>query len=352
MQQKHIISCDWGTSSLRLQLIDTASLSCLAKVSSNEGNAAIFNQWKAAGNADRVLFYLKHLQPLLIELSATAGLSAGEPAVVISGMSSSTLGIKELPYADLPFNLDGSAVNFEWIDGRPLMDNPILLISGVHQPDDVMRGEETQLIGIVTLLNLPHDNNLMFILPGTHSKHILVKDNNISQFKTFMTGEVFDILTKHSILSLAVSNPGRRTGNERPETADSHLSSVVSHEAYEITDEEKTSFQKGVNKALRSELLSALFSVRINQLKKYLSAQQNYFYLSGLLIGSELKYLLDNANQHLVLCSSGRLLQLYQMAIECAGLSERTITVPAEVLDNAAAAGQVKILDNVTSKII
>jgi 2-dehydro-3-deoxygalactonokinase len=332
MQQKHIISCDWGTTSLRLQLIETSSLICVAKVTSSQGNAAIFNEWKMAGNADRVQFYLNYLQPLLTELSAIAGLTVGELTMIISGMASSTVGMKELAYADLPFKLDGSSANVEWIDAKPLVANPILLISGVHQSDDVMRGEETQLVGISSLLNLPRDNNLMFILPGTHSKHVLVKDNSIWQFETFMTGEIFDILTKHSILSHAVSDPGRNH--------------------YAVTDEERSSFQKGVNKALQSELLNALFSVRINQLKKYLSAEQNYFYMSGLLIGTELKHAVDKVNQKLVLCSSGRLLQLYQMAIECAGMSERTMTVPAEILDNAAAAGQLKILNNITSKII
>ena len=337
MQQKHIISCDWGTSSLRLHLVDTNALSCVANVSSGEGNAAVFNEWKAAGNTDRVQFYLRYLQPLLNELSAKAGMPVGELTLIISGMASSTVGIKELPYADLPFKLDGSGASFEWIDGKPLFDNPIMLISGVHQADDVMRGEETQLIGVASLLNLQGDDNLIFILPGTHSKHILVKDNSISQFKTFMTGEMFDIIARHSILSHAVSEPERETRNDRREIIDSGLSSA---------------FQKGVNKALQSELLNALFSVRINQLKKYLSAEQNYFYLSGLLIGSELKHAVDNADQKLVLCSSGRLLQLYQMAIDCGGLSERTITVPADILDNAAAAGQLKILNNITSKII
>jgi len=327
MQHKHVISCDWGTSSLRLQLIDTASHSCLAKVSSTQGNASIFNAWKTQPGLDRVHFYVRYLQPLINELSASAGISLNNIEIIISGMASSSVGMRELPYADVPFDLDGSSAYSEWIEAKPLIDNPILLISGVQQADDVMRGEETQLIGIVSLLDLPEDDDLLFILPGTHSKHIVVNKKSISQFRTFMTGEIFDMLTKHTVLSHAVSSPKNDL----------------------IVDEDKKSFSDGASKALTGELLNSLFSVRINQLKKYLTAKQNYFYLSGLLIGSELKHIAKNINQKLVLCSSGRLLQLYQLAIDCMELSERTIIVPADILDNAAAEGQIRILNNIKS---
>jgi 2-dehydro-3-deoxygalactonokinase len=336
MQKKHVISCDWGTSSLRLQLIDAVSQKCLAKVSSNQGNAVIFNEWKSQANPDRVEFYLKHLQPLLSELSSVAGVSLDGLYILISGMASSSVGMKELPYVDVPFNLDGSSAYAEKIEVKSIIGNPIILISGVQQADDVMRGEETQLIGIASLFKFPADDNAVFILPGTHSKHIAVTNNSISHFKTFMTGEIFDTLTKYTVLSHAVSDPIRQTVNENNEDI-SRLSSLASRP-----------FNQGVSKALSTELLNSLFAVRINHLKKYLSAEQNYFYLSGLLIGSELKYMSEN-NQKLVLCSSGRLLQLYQLAIDCAGLSKRTVILPAELLDNAAAAGQLKILNNINS---
>lgn len=326
MQQKHIISCDWGTSSLRLQLIEAASQRCIAKVGSGKGNAAIYNEWKEHSSADRIQFYLRHLQPLLNELTANSGLSLDDICIIISGMASSTVGMKELPYKDVPFHLSGSSAYTEWIEAKTVIRNPVLLISGVQQHDDVMRGEETQLVGIASLFDLPEGDNLLFILPGTHSKHVVVNNNTIIHFNTFMTGEIFETLTKHTVLSHAVRVSNNKT----------------------ISDDERKSFSLGVSKALDAELLNSLFSVRINQLKKYLSAEQNYFYLSGLLIGSELKHIV-HTTQILVLCSSGSLLELYKMAIECAGLSKRTILVPAEVLDNAAAAGQIKILNSIKS---
>jgi 2-dehydro-3-deoxygalactonokinase len=327
MQQKHVISCDWGTSSLRLQLVETASQRCLAKVSSNEGNAAIFNRWKTQVGTDRIAFYLRHLQPLLKELSASAGITLNDICIIVSGMATSSVGMKELPYTDVPFRLDGSSAYTEWINAKDVIDNPLLLISGVQQADDVMRGEETQVVGIASLFDLPEQQDLLFILPGTHSKHILVSNNNITSFRTFMTGEIFEMLRKHSILSHAVGDPAGQ----------------------EISEEDKESFTNGVSKALNNELLNALFSVRINQLKRYLSPEQNYFYLSGLLIGSELKYIAENIKYKLVLCSTGNLLQLYRTAIKFAGLSGHTIVVPAEILDNAAMAGQLKILNSIKS---
>lgn len=324
MQQKHVISCDWGTSSLRLQLIDTGSRSCLARATSPHGNAAIYNEWKVRPGSDRVLFYMKYLKPLLEQLSTSSGVAVGGLTILISGMASSSVGMKELPYAELPFNVDGSSAYAEWIEVKDVINNPVLLISGVQQADDVMRGEETQLVGIASLFKLPEREDLLFILPGTHSKHVAVNGHRIVHFRTFMTGEIFDTLTKYTVLSHAVADPK----NEG------------------IADEESGSFKQGVIKALNTELLNSLFSVRINQLKKNLSPEHNYYYLSGLLIGSELKYMGEN-NQKLVLCSSGRLLQLYQLALDIAGVSHRSVVVPAEILDNAAAEGQLKMLSNI-----
>lgn len=326
---KHVLSCDWGTSSFRLRLIDVDEVRCLAEVTSGNGNAVLFNKWKDQPSANRIHFYAQYLEGSIISLGDKTNILLNHLPILVSGMASSSIGMKELPYADIPFSLDGHSAYSEWINTEPLVSNPILLISGVQQPGDVMRGEETQLIGLTTLLDLPDDNEVLYLFPGTHCKHITVSNNRITHFSTFMTGEVFDLLIKHSILSHAVS------------FSDNNL----------IADEESGSFRAGVLKAFESELLSNLFSVRINQLKKHLSNQQNYFYLSGLLIGSEIKSLRNNRNRKFVICSSGALLRLYHSALICAGLSDQTIVVTSGILDNSAAAGQLKIFMNMASKL-
>ncbi|HUQ66822.1 MAG TPA: 2-dehydro-3-deoxygalactonokinase [Flavitalea sp.] len=324
----HILSCDWGTSSFRLRLIDTISLRCIAEIVSDTGNAVLFRKWKDQSSVDRLHFYLQYLKESVDSLSASSSMPLDELCILISGMASSSVGMKELPYADLPFSLDGHSAYFEWINGKPVITNPILLISGVQHPGDVMRGEETQLAGVSSLINAANDGESIYIFPGTHSKHITVSNNRITQFSTWMTGEVFELLVKQSILSHAVTIPDNNFH----------------------TDDMIASFLKGVMKAFQSPLLNNLFSARINQLKKYLSNNENYFYLSGLLIGSEIAYLRSEKNQQLVLCSSGNLQVLYCKALECAGLSDDTIVVNAELLDNAAATGQLKIFMNMASR--
>ena len=326
---KYVLSCDWGTSSFRLRLIDIDEVKCIAEVATDNGNAVIFNKWKEQPSLNRIHFYLQYLKDSLISLEEKTGISLNDLPILVSGMASSSIGIKELPYANIPFSLDGLSAYSEWINTEPLLSNPLLLISGVEQPGDVMRGEETQLAGLTTLMDLPDNNGMLYIFPGTHSKHITVSNKRIIHFRTFMTGEIFDLLIKHSILSHAVSG---------------------SHHNL-LSNEESGSFRAGVSKAFESELLSSLFSVRINQLKKHLSSQQNYFYLSGLLIGSELKYLRNDNNRKFVLCGSGNLLHLYHSALATAGLSARTIVVTSGVLDNSAAAGQLKIFKNMASKL-
>jgi 2-dehydro-3-deoxygalactonokinase len=144
-----------------------------------------------------------------------------------------------------------------------------------------------------------------------------------------MTGELFDVISKYSILAHAVDAPDRSTKTEMA----------------------NESFRKGVLKSLESPLLNSLFSVRVNQLKKYIPNKENYFYLSGLLIGSEIDYLRKSTRQ-LILCSSGNLKGLYSEAITFAGLKDRTMIVAADILDKAASAGQLKIFTHLASKTI
>src|SRR5690606_18524923 len=106
------------------------------------------------------------------------------------------IGMCELPYSTLPLDLDGSNLGHKKID-VPWFPHPILLISGVRGEDDIMRGEETQLLGC-------HDTkqkkDSIYIFPGTHSKHIQVREAKAIAFKTYMTGELFHLLAEHSIL--------------------------------------------------------------------------------------------------------------------------------------------------------
>src|SRR5690606_15084219 len=104
---EHIYSVDWGTSSLRVRLIDLETNEIISQVKTNQGVYSVFNLWQNQLNSDksqdRIEFYLAHLKGDLEKLKhPTQGSLEGIP-VIISGMASSSIGIIELPYAELPF---------------------------------------------------------------------------------------------------------------------------------------------------------------------------------------------------------------------------------------------------------
>src|SRR5690606_7599837 len=118
---------------------------------------------------------LEGLRPLLDDQPE---LLAGAP-ILVSGMASSSIGWQDIPYARLPLPVDGSGLT--WHDLEPL-ESPlglhrVVLVPGARSEVDVMRGEETELVGLFTLPQAQGlaDSSLV-IKPGTHSKHLLVQE--------------------------------------------------------------------------------------------------------------------------------------------------------------------------------
>lgn len=133
------------------------------------------------------------------------------------------------------------------------------------------------------------------LLPGTHSKLARVQQGKLTEFNTFMTGELFSLLEKHSI-------PGRN----RP------LPQVASSEA----------FMAGVRGAVNESCLSrVLFSARTLTLTGELEEHQVSSYLSGLMIGHEVRALKAMGVQFLVIVGSSRLGELYRMALDSQSVS-------------------------------
>lgn len=318
--QNVFISCDWGTSSFRLKLVNADSGKIIDELATDEGCAVMYQKWNANTSADRLQFYLQYLKDMTDELSRRTALALTGATIVISGMASSSIGMKEIDYAPLPFAMDGSNAKAEWID-LPVIANKILLISGVRHPNDVMRGEETQLVGVAAMSGFG-EKAVTYILPGTHSKHVMVKNKQIAHFKTYMTGEIFSVMTRCSILGQSVSAP-----------IDAH-----------IDDADREAFLAGVGRSGASNLLHSLFSVRVNNIDNSFSKRGNYFYLSGLCIGAELGDLQDAGTEGLIVCGGSKMHMFYKLALERLGLSDRATFVPSEKMDHAATAGQREIL--------
>ena len=147
---------------------------------------------------------------------------------------------------------------------------------------DVMRGEEVQVFGLAKLINKPLFNA---VLPGTHSKHIRVVNAEITELTSFMTGELFSVISEHTIL-----------GKGLPKQIDN-----------------KDAFILGVTEGKTDKLTSALFAARTHRLFNKIEESDIDDYLSGLLIGYELKSV---NSSHIFLVGGKKLSEKYQVACD------------------------------------
>ena len=322
------LSCDWGTSAFRLRLIDAKTLTILAEISSDNGIAAAYAKWGETGKTDqeeRFLFYLDFIRDYIGKIERAQNLSLQGVPLILSGMASSSIGMDDLPYRHLPFAIDGSDAVIRYFEERAAFHHPVLLISGVKSDDDVMRGEETQLVGCAIDYD---EEEIVYIFPGTHSKHIHVKRKQVIGFKTYMTGEYFELLSKKSILS---------AGIERSQD----LQSI---------DDPLQGFKKGVQAAIETNLLHTSFMVRTNTLFAKLSKKENLNYLSGLLIGTELQELLLLTDAQICLCAGSHLKSRYEIAFQVLGLHDKVRILSTKQADEAVIRGQSMIYNQFKNK--
>lgn len=320
-----LLSCDWGTSSFRLRYVEVATGRIEAEVTSSEGIATIFGafqqgvQQKGTKPENRIDFYREYLSSQIQLLASKLSVSLSGAPVLISGMASSSIGMQELPYAQLPFPVDGTGVHLFHLPSQDTFPHDILLISGVKSEEDVMRGEETQLIGLAGTFK---PEEAIYIFPGTHSKHMYVQNQQMTAFKTYMTGEVFGAISSHTILQNSIEKP-----------------------AEDNFDTYSSVFAEGVTAARRKgNLLHSLFAVRTQDLFKKFTRQQNYYFLSGLLIGQELLDLQKQPDTSILICCATNLLPYYATAIESLSYTARTRIVLADIIDRIVVQGQLQIL--------
>jgi 2-dehydro-3-deoxygalactonokinase len=311
---KHFLSCDWGTSSFRLKLVETSTLKTLAEVQNDQGIASTNLQWQRATNKEsRFLFYRAVIASAVAEIEKQQKNSLSGVPVILSGMASSTLGMIQLPYKKLPFKTDGSDLNVERVEASKDFGHDVFVISGVCSDVDVMRGEETQLVGCVENAS---NTDTLYILPGTHSKHIEVKDGIAFDFRTYMTGEIFSLLSKNSTLTQSLGD----------------IAEGISIEG----------FIAGVKDSAKSNLLHQLFHVRSRFLLDNKELEDNRGYLSGLLIGNEVLELSRRKVEKIVIVSSG-MGDHYKMAIDVLN-----IEIPASIISDhdVAVRGQARIVSH------
>jgi 2-dehydro-3-deoxygalactonokinase len=270
-----MIAVDWGTSSLRAYRLDAQG----SVVDSRTSNQGILNV--APGQFPRVLE------------EQISGWDEGP--IVMSGMVGSRQGWVEVPYVQCPAGFDEIAaklVKVAWAN-REGWIVPGLACSDTAGVPDVMRGEETQILGCGVEGTI--------CLPGTHSKWVLVKNGRIERFSTSMTGEVYAVLKQHSIL-------GRMMEQGAPDDG---------------------AFAEGIERSGEAGgLLHHLFGVRTRGLMGELSAAASASYLSGILIGHELR---SFALERFSLLGAPELTALYARAAQALGVETRTLDPNAAV---------------------
>lgn len=305
---KSFLSCDWGNSSFRLRLFDGAGNRVSAEMKSDEGIAETYRQWNEADKpeSERIQFFRAKLSLAISQLPGNIDKSM---PIILSGMASSSIGMKELPYQKYPFTWTPSRFIVQRIEADGDFSHALYIISGFQTDDDIMRGEETMLLGC----DLADAGKHIFIFPGTHSKHVFVENRMGLYFKTYMTGELFNLLAEKSILR-----------------------GISGKEMDEI------SFTEGVLSGINGNLLHTIFNVRVRQLIQGANPASNYQYLSGLLIGTELKELKETSCSIYLVCSQ-QLKNAYLIAL-------RTIGVNGEIhylnADDMLVKGQCKIADH------
>jgi len=293
MTRAALIGIDWGTTSFRAYRIDRDG----GVIEARTAPAGILS----VRNGDFAGVLEREVGPWL----------AAEPdlPVIASGMITSRQGWLEVPYCPCPAGSAQIAGALMRHPARPtLRFVPGLSLIGDDGVPDVIRGEETQILGAVG----DRPGRHLLVLPGTHSKWALAEDGIITWFATFMTGEVFGVLRQHSIL-------GRLMQGE----ADDHAA-----------------FEHGLSHARTGKggLLKRLFSARTLGLFDLLPESGIASYLSGLLIGSEIEEALaclEVADDDAIgVIGASQLAWRYRAALAARGLRVR----PAA--DDAGARGQ------------
>jgi 2-dehydro-3-deoxygalactonokinase len=259
------IFCDWGTSNLRAYLLEDGHV--INEFSSELGLI------KA-----RLMGFEKVLELVCDELGIQSDVE-----IILSGMIGSKQGWFEAPYVSTPVSVEAMA-------GNAIKPIPhIKIFGGVSHLDessnyDVMRGEEVQVFGV--LEQVPEAK--VICLPGSHSKWVKIEDGKIKSFATWMTGDLFKALSENSIFTTQIQSK----------------------------EFNRETFIQGVEFAReQNELGTSLFKLRTEDLFGRTDRENFHSYLSGFLIGSEIREALGTTKE-VGLCGSDSLMRSYELALE------------------------------------
>lgn len=275
-----LVAIDWGTTNVRVALLDMAG----QVLEERRGESGV-GTFSAAQFGD-------HFDHLTRDWPAVPAIAAG--------MVGSRQGWQEACYLPCPTSTQDLVQGLYHFDhnGRSVTIIPgIMLNDGVRS--DVMRGEESQIAGFLT--SEPNFSGTL-LMPGTHSKWVRVEDQTVVDFQTYMTGEVFEAISQHTILR--------------------HSLAEAAYEPAQFHQKTLDLLQRGKSAE------SGLFALRARQLLCGAEAEDLHLELSALLILSELQagqtdgFQLDD---NIVLIGSAGLTALYQASLQAMGHAARCI---------------------------
>jgi len=289
-----LVALDWGTTSFRGWLLD-ADGRALDRVRTADGTLRTSSGAGSAGERAAAFedTFTRLCGPWLAD-------RPGVP-VLCAGMAGSQLGWAEAGYLDVPVGLDRLAHHLTTVSGGGA---DVRLVPGLRATGDlpdVMRGEEVQLRGALAASD---DPPAAVVLPGTHAKWVRVDGPRVSGFTTAMTGEVYELLLRDSILARLAD------GDVGPEPTDAFVRGL------------DVDAEHGEERGL----LALLFTARTLVLTDRLRPGDVADYVSGLLVGSEVRHALRTLPAGpVVVCGSGATAPRYRLALERRGVTVRTV---------------------------
>ncbi|MGB0786328.1 MAG: 2-dehydro-3-deoxygalactonokinase [Alphaproteobacteria bacterium] len=276
-----IIGVDWGSTHLRIYRLEGGV--CVDKIHSTMGAKELIG--KGSHAFERVF------------VDAAGSWIDDAQAIYVSGMATSKNAWFETSYIDCPCDLRklGAGALQTAIQGKP-----VFLLPGIADTigPDVIRGEEVQLLGLSG-----EGKQRVVVLPGTHSKWVQISGFRILGFRTFMTGEVFELARYQSLGGRLAEGEGF----------------------------DRKAFENGLAQS-EAGLLNSLFSARPRVLLGNMKATATHSFLSGVTIGSEVREaqtVFDITDKELLLHADGHLATLYMQALSFLGLDYSHVSASA-----------------------
>lgn len=262
------IAIDWGTTNFRAYLMSEQGV-CIDKIYHPKGLLSVEKEQFPAVFDALIKRWTEEL---------------GSLPVVMAGMVGSQQGWCNVPYKNTPICVDtlvGSTYKVELLSGSKAHIVPGVTCLNQFGIPEVMRGEEVQLVGLSNIV----DGDFNAVLFGTHSKHVSWRDGQLKDFSTVMTGELYSILTNHSILAKGLPSQ----------------------------EFNKPAFIKGVDMSQICPLNHILFSARTLKLFEAVEEKSVFSYISGLLVGHE--FTLSDKSKKIYLVGSESLSKNYEVAL-------------------------------------